>query len=49
MGEGRGRWEDRKGGGTCVVIGEWTGGGGERYRRTGFNCENLIIANCEFF
>ena len=19
------------------------------YRRTGFNCENLIIANCEFF
>ena len=21
----------------------------EEYRRTGFNCENLIIANCEFF
>ena len=20
-----------------------------QYRRTGFNCENLIIANCEFF
>ena len=19
------------------------------YRRTGFNCENLIFANCEFF
>ena len=22
---------------------------GNIYRRTGFNCENLIIANCEFF
>ena len=21
----------------------------KRYRRTGFNCDNLIIANCEFF
>ena len=21
----------------------------EEYLRTGFNCENLIIANCEFF
>ena len=20
-----------------------------QYRRTGYNCENLIIANCEFF
>ena len=20
-----------------------------RYRRTGFDCENLIVANCEFF
>ena len=20
-----------------------------KYRRTGFNCENLIIVNCEFF
>ena len=22
--------------------------GGNAYRRTGFNCENLIIVNCEF-
>ena len=22
---------------------------GAKYRRTGFNCENLIITNCEFF
>ena len=22
---------------------------GIKYRRTGFNCENLIIVNCEFF